>query len=261
VNSDIKIVLVNTTHSGNIGGVARAMKNMGLSELVLVDPKRFPCEEASARAAGADDVLINAKKVSSLSEAIADCELVFATSARERHIPWPIMDPREMASVITSAKSKDNHKKIAVVFGREDRGLTNEELHLCQHHVCIPSVQGFSSLNIASAVQVIAYEIRMASLTGEESVKLPQWGTKWDAPLANQDQLERLFEHLEKTVLKTGFLDPQKPRQLLTRVRRLIMRALPDSIEVNILRGILTSVDKSIALKESKAQSSKEIGE
>jgi len=258
VNSEIKIVLVNTTHSGNIGGVARAMKNMGLSDLVLVEPKVFPSEEATARAAGANDVLANASVVATLSDAIADCELVFGTSARERHIPWPIMDPREMASIISTGKSKDSGKKIAVVFGREDRGLTNEELHLCQHHVCIPSVEGFSSLNIASAVQVIAYEIRMASLCVEQVEEPLQWGTKWDAPLANQEQLEMLFDHLEQTVLKTGFLDPQKPRQLMTRVRRLIMRALPDSIEVNILRGILTSVDKSIA---SNVKSSKELGE
>jgi tRNA (cytidine32/uridine32-2'-O)-methyltransferase len=258
VNSEIKIVLVNTTHSGNIGGVARAMKNMGLSDLVLVEPKMFPSEEATARAAGADDVLAGATVVATLSDAIADCELVFGTSARERHIPWPIMDPREMATIISAGKVKDSAKKIAVVFGREDRGLTNEELHLCQHHVCIPSVEGFSSLNIASAVQVIAYEIRMASLSTEQVAEPLQWGTKWDAPLANQEQLEMLFEHLEQTVLKTGFLDPQKPRQLMTRVRRLIMRALPDSIEVNILRGILTSVDKSIA---SNKKSSKKLEE
>jgi len=258
VNSEIKIVLVNTTHSGNIGGVARAMKNMGLSDLVLVEPKMFPSEEATARAAGADDVLASATVVATLNDAIADCELVFGTSARERHIPWPIMDPREMGAIISAGKSQDSAKKIAVVFGREDRGLTNEELHLCQHHVCIPSVEGFSSLNIASAVQVIAYEIRMASLSTEQVAVPLQWGTKWDAPLANQEQLEMLFEHLEQTVLKTGFLDPQKPRQLMTRVRRLIMRALPDSIEVNILRGILTSVDKSIA---SNKKSSKTLGE
>ncbi|NQZ29635.1 MAG: RNA methyltransferase [Oceanospirillaceae bacterium] len=253
--TEIKIVLVNTTHSGNIGAVARAMKNMGMTDLVLVDPKSFPSEEASARAAGADDVLSQATRVASLQEAIKDCELVFATSARARHIPWPIMDPREMAAVVGEAKKANPSKKLAIVFGREDRGLTNDELHLCQHHVCIPSVEAFSSLNIGSAVQVIAYELRMSFLA-QNALPSPQWGTKWDAPLATQDQLDLLFSHLEQTVLKTGFLDPQKPRQLMTRVRRLIMRALPDSIEVNILRGILTSVDKSI---KNISQSKKEL--
>lgn len=246
---NIKIVLVNTTHSGNIGAVARAMKNMGLKNLVLVEPKSFPGEEGVARAAGADDVLNASTVVSSLSDAIADCELVFATSARERHIPWPIMDPREMASVVAQSKAVNEKKSIAVVFGREDRGLTNEELHLCQHHVCIPSVQEFSSLNIGAAVQVIAYEMRMAFLQGLQCEAAPQWGTKWDAELASQQELELLFEHFEQSMVETGFLDPQNPRQLMTRLRRLIMRALPDKIEVNILRGMLTSIKKSISNK------------
>ena len=256
--TEIKIVLVNTTHSVNIVAVARAMNNMVMTDLVLVDPKSFPSEEASVRAAGADDVLSNAMRVSTLKEAIKDCELVFATSARARHIPWPIMDPREMAAVVGEVKKADSAKKVAIVFGREDRGLTNDELHLCQHHVCIPSVEAFSSLNIGSAVQVIAYELRMGFLAQAGQLQCPQWGTKWDVPLATQDQLDLLFAHFEQTVLKTGFLDPDKPRQLMTRIRRLIMRALPDSIEVNILRGILTSVDKSIKLK---SQLKKEVGE
>lgn len=246
---NIKIVLVNTTHSGNIGAVARAMKNMGLQDLVLVEPKGFPGEEGLARAAGADDVLNAAIVVPSLSDAIAECELVFATSARERHIPWPIMDPREMAGIVAQSKAVNEKKSIAVVFGREDRGLTNEELHLCQHHVCIPSVQEFSSLNIGAAVQVIAYEMRMAFLQGKEDIVTPQWGTKWDAELASQQELELLFEHFEQSMVETGFLDPQNPRQLMTRLRRLIMRALPDKIEVNILRGMLTSIKKSISNK------------
>jgi len=246
VHTDIKIVLVNTTHSGNIGGVARAMKNMGLADLVLVGPKSFPSAQASARAAGADDILATATVVDSLQQAIAGCQLVFATSARERHIPWPIMDPREMAAAISVAGKTADNSSVAIVFGREDRGLTNEELHLCQHHVCIPSVANFSSLNIAAAVQVIAYEIRMASVS-DITDQAPQWGTSWDAPLAEQHELELMFEHFESTMVKTGFLDPDNPRQFMTRLRRLIMRALPDKIEVNILRGMLTSITKYIA--------------
>ena len=240
--------MVNTTHSGNIGGVARAMKNMGLNNLVLVEPKSFPSDDASARAAGADDILNSAAIVKSLQDAIEDCELVFATSARERHIPWPILDPRQMSGIVKEAKHADSEKNIAIVFGREDRGLTNEELHLCQHHVCIPSVDEFSSLNIAAAVQVIAYELRVAYLQmlNEGSENAPQWGTSWDVPLATQQELELMFEHFETTMSNTGFLDPQNPRQLMTRLRRLLMRALPDKIEVNILRGMLTSISKKI---------------
>ncbi|MGB1237253.1 MAG: RNA methyltransferase [Pseudomonadales bacterium] len=242
--SAIRIVLVNTTHPGNIGGVARAMKNMGLAQLVLVEPK-FPVDEQSvARAAGADDVLEQARTVATLEEAIADCELVFATSARSRHIPWPIMDPREMAGVVSQRGAAQLGGEVAIVFGREDRGLTNEELHLCQHHVCIPTAEGFSSLNVAAAVQVLAYELKMASL-GCASAP-PQWGTKWDAPLAEQAEIEGMFTHLEQVAQQTGFLDPDNPRQLMTRLRRLMLRAMPDKIEVNIIRGLLTSVVKSL---------------
>lgn len=241
--SSIRIVLVNTTHPGNIGGVARAMKNMGLSKLTLVEPKHPLDEQSHARAAGAEDILAAAQFVSTLAEAVADCQMVMATSARSRHIPWPIMDPREMASVISRRSQAPETGEVAIVFGREDRGLTNEELHLCQHHVCIPTAQGFSSLNIAAAVQVLAYELRMADLGDTQNVL--QWGTQWDAPLAEHAELEGMFDHLEEVAQQTGFLDPQNPRQLMTRLRRLLLRSLPDKIEVNIIRGLLTSISKA----------------
>ncbi len=164
----IQIVLVNTTHSGNIGGVARAMKNMGLSKLVLVEPRcPFPSDDAVDRASGADDLLSQAVIVPTLEEAIADSHLVFGTSARGRHIPWPIMDPHEAVGVMAQA----DEKIVSIVFGREDRGLTNEELQLCHHHVHIPSCEEFSSLNVAAAVQVLAYECRMAFLKGKSSAE------------------------------------------------------------------------------------------
>lgn len=248
--NDIKIVLVNTTHSGNIGGVARAMKNMGLSNLVLVEPKKFPDDEAIARASGAEDILDQAVVVSTLQEAIADDHMVFATSARSRHIPWPIMDPREMAALVGDvSESAPSSAKIAIVFGREDRGLTNDELHLCQYHVCIPSVEAFSSLNIASAVQVIVYELRMMQIGLAKKEESPQWGVSWDVELATQQEVELMFQHLEQTMVDTGFLDRDNPRQLMSRLRRLLLRAVPDKIEVNILRGILTSVSKVISKK------------
>jgi len=240
--ANVRIVLVNTTHPGNIGGVARAMKNMGLHDLCLVAPKVFPSEEAVSRASGATDILDSAKVVESVTEAIADCQLVVGTSARERHIPWPLVDPREMAAVVAPLP---DDVTVAVLFGREDRGLTNEELQLCHKHVNIPAVDNFSSLNIAAAVQVITYELRMASLAGDAArADRPQWGTDWDIELADHDEIERLFVHLEETLVDIEFLDPDNPRQLMPRLRRLLMRAVPDKVEVNVLRGVLRAVQK-----------------
>lgn len=240
---NIAIVLVNTTHPGNIGGVARAMKNMGLADLRLVEPKIFPSEEAVSRASGATDLLDNAQQFSSLEDAIADCQLAVGTSARERHIPWPLINPRELAAITAPLPSTT---RVAVVFGREDRGLTNEELQLCHHHVNIPTNAEFSSLNIAAAVQVITYELRMAALGLGEQTARPQWGTDWDIELASHHELELMFEHLEKVLVDTEFLDPDNPRQLMPRLRRLLMRAVPDKVEVNVLRGILKSVEKKM---------------
>ncbi|WP_370278488.1 RNA methyltransferase [Pontibacterium sp.] len=241
----VRIVLVNTTHPGNIGGVARAMKNMGLSDLCLVAPKEFPSEVADARASGALDILANATVVPDLQEALADCQLVVGTSARERHIPWPLVNPREMASIVVPAP-----QKTAIVFGREDRGLTNEELQLCHHHVNIPSVENFSSLNVAAAVQVIAYELRMEQLAVEKRENVgsdrPDWGTDWDIELADHEELERMFAHLEETLIDIEFLDPENPRQLMPRMRRLLMRAVPDKVEVNVLRGVLKAMQRKL---------------
>src|SRR5690554_4650161 len=161
---NLRIVLVNTTHPGNIGGAARAMKNMGLSRLYLVAPKEYPSDKATWRSAGALDVLDNAVVVDTLDEAIAGCGLVVGTSARERRIPWPLLDPRECG---TNVVSEAEQHEVALVFGREDRGLTNEELHKCNYHMHIPANPDYSSLNLATAVQVITYEVRMASLQAD----------------------------------------------------------------------------------------------
>lgn len=246
----IRIVLVNTTHPGNIGAVARAMKNMGVSDLCLVAPKRYPDEEATARASGATDILDGARVVDELHEALEDCQLVVGASARGRHIPWPVINPRELAAIAVPSPESGvvggvGRNRVAILFGREDRGLTNEELHACHHHVHIPSVEGFSSLNVAAAVQVICYELRMASLHQAEAEK-PQWGTDWDIELADHAELERMFEHLERTLIDIDFLDPDNPRQLMPRLRRLFLRAVPDKVEVNVLRGILKSVNRTM---------------
>ncbi len=240
MSDHIRIVLVNTTHPGNIGGVARAMKNMGVSDLCLVEPKSFPHPGADARASGATDILEKARVVSTLDEALADCGLIFGTSARERHIPWPLVNPRELAAIATPLEGK---ARVAILFGREDRGLTNEELQRCHHHVHIPAVESFSSLNIAAAVQVITYELRMAQVADQQAAR-PQWGTDWDIELAEQRELELMFEHLERTLVEIEFLDPNNPRQLMPRLRRLLQRAVPDKVEVNVLRGILTAIER-----------------
>lgn len=252
--ANIRIVLVNTTHPGNIGGAARAMKNMGLSRLYLVDPKEFPSDKATWRSAGATDVLDNAVIVDTLDDAIAGCGLVVGTSARERRIPWPLLDPRECGeSVYSEAASHE----VAIVFGREDRGLTNEELHKCNYHVHIPANPDYSSLNLATAVQVVTYEVRMAYLKAAEGKTLVQH--EWDMPPADAQSLDAYYHHLEQTLVELGFLDPSNPKQTMTRLRRLYNRVRLDQMELNIIRGVLTSVQNHIfysnkALEELRAK-------
>jgi len=245
----IRIVLVNTSHPGNIGGTARAMKNMGLSDLCLVEPKLFPHADANARAAGADDVLACARVVPTLEEAIADCELVVGTSARERHIPWPLVNPRQLGAISAELMSGERPARVAVLFGREASGLTNDELHMCHKHVHIPTNPGFSSLNVAAAVQVISYEMRMALVEGQLS-DVPQWGTRWDIELAANHEVEQMFTHLEQTLVDIDFLDPDNPRQLMSRLRRLFLRSVPDKVEINVLRGILTKINRLLDSKK-----------
>jgi len=239
--ANIKIVLVNTAHPGNIGGAARAMKNMGLAELCLVQPREYPAPRAVWRAAGARDVLKNATVVNSVDEAIADCSLVIGTSARERRIPWPLINPRQCGERIWA--EAESHK-VALLFGREDRGLTNDELQKCHYHVHIPSNPEYSSLNLATAVQVLAYEIRMASLADPQG-NLPDLG-EWDQPPVTAEDLENFHSHLAETMAKLDFYDPENPKQLLTRMRRLFNRLRMDKMEVSILRGLLSAVQRKI---------------
>lgn len=248
---NIRMVMVNTTHPGNIGAAARAIKNMGLSELYLVDPKEYPAEKAVWRAAGAVDVLENTKVVATLDDAIADCGLVVGTSARERRIPWPLLTPKECGE---RCWSEALTHPVAVVFGREDRGLTNEELHKCNYHVHIPSNPEYSALNIGAALQVICYEIRMAWLTAEQGGKELHFDD-WDMPPAKSDALEHYYEHLQDTLIKLNFLNPDNPRQTVTRLRRLFNRVRLDEMELNILRGMLTSVQNYIYHTDNEIKS------
>ncbi|WP_204794442.1 tRNA (cytosine(32)/uridine(32)-2'-O)-methyltransferase TrmJ [Oceanisphaera litoralis] len=237
----IRIVLVNTSHTGNIGSAARAMKTMGLGELWLVDPVSPPDSQAVALAAGASDILGSARIVPTLAEAVADCGLVIGTSARSRTLSWPMLDAREAGE---KALAEAPRHPVALVFGRERTGLTNDELQQCHFHVAIPANPEYSSLNLAMAVQTLSYEVRMAWLArvkgeeGEEAIT----GIEQDYPLS--DDLERFYQHLEQTLLETGFIIKPHPGQVMTKLRRLFNRARPEDHELNILRGILTSVQK-----------------
>ncbi len=233
----VRVVLVNTSHPGNIGGAARAIKNMGLSRLYLVSPREYPADRALWRAAGAVDILDQAVVVDSLDEALAGCGLVIGTSARDRRIPWPLLNPRECGErAVQEAEEHD----VALVFGREDRGLSNDELQRCTYHVHIPANPDYSSLNLAAAVQVLCYEVRMAALADAEG-RLPALN-KWDVPPARTEDLELYFQHLEQALVDIGFHDRDNPRQTMARLRRLYNRIRLDRMELSILRGVLTAM-------------------
>jgi len=232
---NIRIVLVNTSHPGNIGAAARAMKTMSLTNLCLVAPKEFPHNKAFEMASNAGDVLTHATVCQSLEEAIADCQLVVGTSTRNRAIPWPLMSPHTFAKY---AFEQPKACKIAILFGREQSGLTNEELQLCHYHINIPSNPDYSSLNLAAAVQVICYELQCAALS-----HTPTTDT-WDYPVADGAQLAGFYTHLEKVLIEIDFLKESAPRQLMARLKRLFNRTQLDVMEVNILRGILTAISR-----------------
>ena len=231
MSDNLRIVLIGTTHAGNIGASARAMKNMGLESLWLVAPKEFPSAEATARASGADDLLARARVCAELDQALAGCRLVVGTSARLRSVSWPELDPRACAERLLAESASG---PVALLFGRERYGLTNEEMMRCQYLVNIPANPEYSSLNLAQAVQIMAYELRQAAL-GVADVSLPP--LDWEP--VDDRQLELFFEHLEQTLLDIRFLNPKQPKKLMMRLRRLFNRARPDQNEINILRGIL----------------------
>ena len=230
----VQIVLVNTSHPGNIGAVARAMKNMGLANLCLVDPQVFPSAEATARASGADDLLAAARRVDTLAAALAGTSLVIGASARNRTLPVPMLDPRECAELVMQ---QPENTSTAIVFGRERTGLTNDELDRCHYLVQIPANPGYPSLNVAAAVQVISYELRMAA-----GLLLDRPGSRHR--YATTEEMELFYQHLEDTLVAIQFLDAANPRQLMRRLRRLFGRARPNENEINILRGILTAVQQ-----------------
>jgi TrmH family RNA methyltransferase len=239
----IRIVLVDTNHPGNIGAAARAMKNMGLADLHLVRPQFFPNPDASARASGADDVLDAARVHERFEDAIADCGLVVGTSARQRHLPWDLVEPRACAERVVQASRAGD---VAVVFGAERTGLTNEELARCNLLVTIPTSARYSSLNLAMAVQVIAYELWLL-LRPEASAPRPL-----DVPLATAEEMASLYDHLERVLAEIDFQDRTGGGHLMARIRRLFNRAQLDQNEMNILRGILTAVQGKRRVAGSK---------
>lgn len=233
---NIRIVLCGTTHPGNIGASARALKTMGLSRLYLVAPERYPAPEAEWRASRATDVLSNAVICSTLDEALSGVAFAIACSARSREIAVPEVTVREAAhQAIEAARTQET----ALVFGNETYGLTTEEVNKCKLIATIPAAPDYSSLNLAAAVQVFTYELRMAAIQGAV-----QPASERPRELATHEEVEGFFQHLERTMVDVGFFDPEHPKKLMPRLRRLFARAQLEKEEVNILRGILKALRK-----------------
>lgn len=263
----VRIVMVNTTLPANIGSALRAMKTMGLSKLVLVAPKTYPHPDINALAAGATDLIEQIEIVDTLEQAIADCHMVFGTSARSRTIPWPLLDVRPAAK--TSLNAVQQQQEVAIVFGREDRGLTNEELALANYHLTIPVNTDYGVLNVAQAIQVVCYELRMAALEivensldtklnaqAQDHLDTPSADTRqshqmpiaedvamqWDEPVVTQAQMQQFYPHFEQMLVDIEFLDPENPRLLPLRIKRLFGRIQLDRMEYHLLRGVFTRV-------------------
>lgn len=232
--NNIRIVLCQTSHPGNIGSTARAMKTMGLTDLRLVVPGKFPHVEANTMAAGADEVLANAAVCANLQEALTGCGLVIGITARKRQLSHAMLSAREAAAEAIAVAS---NQPVALVFGTEMSGLSNEELDQCQLLATIPANPESSSLNLAAAVQVLAYELW-------QTAAAPTIAADRSTPLAGHDEVEGFYNHLEQTLVRIGFLDPLEPKRLMPRLRRLFARARIEKEEINILRGILRFMQK-----------------
>lgn len=237
INQFVQIVLVETSHPGNIGSVARAMKNMGLANLSLINPKKFPHQEATALAGNATDVLDNAKIFSSIQEAVNTSKVIYATSARERTIEWPTLTANDAASEIQELVAGEI--EVSILFGREDRGLTNDELQLANKHLIIPAHPDYPVLNIAMSTQVVCYELYQAA----KKNSVDSWQ---DFPEYTSEELNNLIDHFNETVIALELVDPNNPKQIMTRMERMFRRLYPDQMEGNFLRGFLKAVNKRI---------------
>ena len=237
INRFVQIVLVETSHPGNIGSVARAMKNMGLANLALINPKKFPHQEATALAGNATDVLENAKIFPSIQEAVKNSKVIYATSARDRTIEWPTLTARDAA--LEMRELVLNEVQVSILFGREDRGLTNEELQLANKHLIIPAHPEYPVLNIAMSTQVVCYELYQAA----QNNSVESWQ---DFPEYTSEELNNLIEHFNETVEALELVDPKNPKQITTRMERMFRRLYPDQMEGNFLRGFLKAVNNRI---------------
>ena len=248
--ANFRVVLSHTQHPGNIGSTARAMLNMGLRDLALVEPERFPHPQARAQASGALALLDEAKVTATLDEAVADCVWVVGTSARARHLGDEPLTPEAFAEKAVQMAQAGG--RVALVFGYEQTGLTNAELDRCNAVVAIPANPAYSSLNLAQAVQVLTYCLRRAAIT-----EVPRQSIRDENPLyapPTAEQTEQFYEHLERTLLMTGFLDPENPRLLMRRLRTLFHRAQPDLNELNLLRGVLSTVETTKRRRKDRLQ-------
>lgn len=241
--ANIRIVLVETSHTGNIGAAARAMKTMGLAKLYLVNPKMKPNSHAMALASGANDIVENTTFCAALDDAIADCRLVVATSARPRALVWPSLQPATCARKLIVEAAAGN---VALIFGSERIGLTNRDLQKCHYHVTIQANPDYSSLNLAMSVQILAYEIRVAMLAKSHDAAGMLTENKFDQNYPTVADLEHFYRHLEQTLLKTDFIHSVHPGDVMSRLRRLYSRARPELKELNILRGMLTAINKKM---------------
>lgn len=231
---NVRVVLVGTSHSGNIGSAARAMKTMGISQLVLVTPQAPIDGKSIALSAGASDVLGNAQIVDTLEEAVGPCQLVIGSSARDRTLDWPLLDGRE-AGVKLASEAQSS--PVALVFGRERTGLTNEELQLCHFHANVPANPEYSSLNLAMAVQLLCYEVRMAHLSK------PHRDLR---ALPDASEMERFYDHLEQTLCQIGFIVPKHPGKVMEKIRRMFNRIRMEQPELNVMRGILSAIERTV---------------
>ena len=240
LNKQVKIILIETSNSGNIGSTLRAMKTMGFGNLCLVNPKKFPSEEVTALAANASDLIDTVQVVNSLEEALDGCNLVVGTSSRDRKVPWPNESIISASPKIVAEADKDN--TVAILFGREDRGLTNDELQRCNLHVRIPANEDYPVLNVAMSVQVICYQLLIDKTLCSEVKK----NTHWDVPLAETNHVNRLIEHFTEVAEKLEVFNKGNPRQIGARIKRLFTRIGLDEMEVNFMRGFLSAIEKKL---------------
>ncbi len=241
IKNKFEFILVEPSHPGNIGASARAIKNMGFKNLSLVKPRGFPDDEAYYRAKGAKDILENAKIFNDLASALKDSTLIFGTSARTRTIPWPTKTSSELKDSLDN-DLKNINSKICFVFGREISGLSNEELQMCDYHIKIPTDEGFSSINLSHSVQIISYVLKMEIDNQDQNLNEEQ------SSLTFQDN-EYLIEHFDEVMKKIDFYDQENPKQVKTRIRRLVKRLKPDKLEMGILRGFLSKIEQVLNKK------------